>query len=188
MPERKLAWSSWNYITESPFPPSKTTTNISKVCLTYYMNKLQHIPENKYGHVLVTLNPLVPPDPRLVQGIWEYSHPLCNSAAIRSQALLHEIQNTRGISYCGAWTKYGFHEDGFSSGLAVAVNHLGADRPFKFVDSTFSRGKKPVLKWKNYAAILVVQLIQLLIVMVSALSAKLWTTLDHRIAQRRKVV
>jgi hypothetical protein len=59
--------------------------------------------------------------------------------------LLPQIQNTRGISYCGAWTKYGFHEDGFSSGLKVAQEHLGATLPFKFKDSTFSRGKKPVL-------------------------------------------
>lgn len=141
MPRSRKAWSAWNYITES----SATSSNVDQVCLTYNMNFLQHLPEEVFGHVLVTLNPLHLPDPESVQGRYTYSHPLYNSAAIRSQGLLHRIQNTRGISYCGAWTKYGFHEDGFSSGLKVAQEHLGATLPFKFRDSTFSRGKRPVL-------------------------------------------
>jgi predicted NAD/FAD-binding protein len=141
MPKSRKAWAAWNYITES----STTSSNVDQVCLTYNMNILQHLPEETFGHVLVTLNPLHLPHPELVQGRYTYSHPLYNSAAIRSQRLLPQIQNTRGISYCGAWTKYGFHEDGFSSGLKVAQEHLGATLPFKFKDSTFSRGKKPVL-------------------------------------------
>ena len=188
MPRRRIAWSSWNYMTESPFPPSSKTTNISKVCLTYWMNLLQHIPESDFGQILVTLNPLSPPDPRLVQGIWEYSHPMYNAAAIRSQALLPKIQNTRGISYCGAWTKYGFHEDGFSSGLSAAVNHLGAELPFEFVDSTFSRGRKPILTWKNHLLRFLIQVIQFLIVASSILAGRLWQTLDRRVAAKRKVV
>ncbi|KAH8687700.1 hypothetical protein BGZ60DRAFT_363932 [Tricladium varicosporioides] len=141
MPKLRSAWSSWNYITES----SAASTNVDQVCLTYNMNILQHIPEETFGHVLVTLNPLHLPDPEYVQGRYTYSHPLYNAKSIHSQSLLPRIQNTRGISYCGAWTKYGFHEDGFSSGLKVAQDHLGAQLPFKFVDSTFSRGKRPVL-------------------------------------------
>jgi len=97
------------------------------------------------------------------------------------------IQNTRGISYCGAWTKYGFHEDGFSSGLSAAVNHLGAELPFEFVDSTFSRGRIPTLTWKNYLVRLLIQVVQLLLVAISIFVDKLWQTLDRRIAARRKV-
>ncbi len=186
MPKRRVAWSAWNYITESPFPPSPSTTNISKMCLTYWMNLLQHIPEKQFGDVLVTLNPLSPPDPRLVQGIWEYAHPLYNAEAIGSQALLPAIQNKRGISYCGAWTKYGFHEDGFSSGLAVAINHLGAKLPFEFVDSTFSRGRKPVLTWRDQLLRIVIQLIQLVIVVVAWISGRAWAALDGRITAMRK--
>ncbi|KAK5551754.1 hypothetical protein LTR46_010349 [Exophiala xenobiotica] len=185
MPKRRLAWSAWNYITESPFPPTRSQ-NISKVCLTYWMNLLQHIPEDKFGTVLVTLNPLNMPDPRSAQGIWEYSHPLYNAAAIRSQKLLPRIQNTRNISYCGAWSKYGFHEDGFSSGLSVAVNHLGARLPFEFVDSTFARGRRPQLTMKNHllrSAILATQIAMLLV-------GKAWGVLiaivDRGIASRRK--
>ena len=39
------------------------------------MNNLQHISENDFGPVLVTLNPLVPPRQHLTRGTWEYTHP-----------------------------------------------------------------------------------------------------------------
>lgn len=186
MPRRRVAWSSWNYITESPFPPTGEG-NISKVCLTYCMNILQHIPEKKHGPVLVTLNPLNMPDPRLAHGIWEYSHPLYNSVAIRSQKLLPKIQNSRNISFCGAWTKYGFHEDGFSSGLAVAMNHLGAELPFDFVDSTFSRGRRPVLTLKNRIVRMVVSLIQTCILLAVSMMNRISFAIDEKVARSRKL-
>lgn len=134
------------------------------------MNLLQHIPMSKFGPVLVTLNPITPPDPNLTQGTYSYAHPLYNPTAIRSQKLLPRIQNTRGISYAGAWTKYGFHEDGFSSGLKVAVEHLGAKLPFEFVDSTFSRGGTPELGWRDYVVRMFVLLVQLLVNMVERMT------------------
>ncbi|KAL8765863.1 MAG: hypothetical protein Q9194_006435 [Teloschistes cf. exilis] len=161
MPRRKIAWSSWNYITRTPSSSSSSTP--SSVCLTYNMNILQHIPRLVYGDVLVTLNPLHRPDPALTQGTWTYHHPQYNSEAIRCQKMLPSIQNTRGISYCGAWTKYGFHEDGFSSGLKVAVEHLGARLPFEFTDSTFSRGRRPVLGWRDHIVRILVLVVQILI-------------------------
>ena len=186
MPRRRVAWSSWNYITESPFPPTGDG-NISKVCLTYWMNLLQHIPEKKYGPILVTLNPLSMPDPRLAKGIWEYSHPLYNSAAIRSQKLLPNIQNTRSISYCGAWTKYGFHEDGFSSGIAAAMNHLGAELPFEFVDSTFSRGRRPVITLKNHLVRLFLLTIHIVILFIERLMMRAYSSIENTISRRRKL-
>jgi len=165
MPKSRGAWSSWNYITRS----SKRSANIDQVCLTYNMNVLQHISESVFGNVLVTLNPLHPPDQKYVQGLYSYAHPLYNAAAIRSQSLLPRIQNTRGISYCGAWTKYGFHEDAFSSGLKAAQDHLGAKLPFKFKDSTFSRGQRPVLGVKDLALRLMIIVIQLLIMLFERL-------------------
>jgi len=162
MPRSRKAWSSWNYITES----SPTSSNVDQVCLTYNMNILQHIPEKTFGNVLVTLNPLHLPDPEFVQGRYTYSHPLYNATSIRSQSLLPRIQNTRGISYCGAWTKYGFHEDGFSSGLKVAQDHLGAQLPFKFTDSTFSRGRRPVLGIADLALRVWINFVQIFIAVI----------------------
>ncbi|KUJ18213.1 FAD/NAD(P)-binding domain-containing protein [Mollisia scopiformis] len=162
MPRSRKAWSSWNYITKS----TGYSNNVDQVCLTYNMNILQHIQPETFGDVLVTLNPLHEPDPALVQGRYSYSHPLYNAQSIRSQSLLPRIQNTRGISYCGAWTKYGFHEDGFSSGIKVAQDHLGAQLPFKFRDSTFSRGKRPVLGLADLLLRALIMLIQLFIVII----------------------
>ncbi|KAI9681362.1 MAG: hypothetical protein M1817_002645 [Caeruleum heppii] len=162
MPRRRLAWSAWNYVTTS----TATTSNISQVCLTYNMNILQHIPRSLFGDVLVTLNPLHPPSKALTQGSYVYAHPLYNNAAIRSQALLPRIQNRRGVSYAGAWTKYGFHEDGFSSGLKVAIESLGAELPFEFVDSTYSRGRRPVLGWRDWVVRVLVWGVQGMIVVL----------------------
>lgn len=163
MPKSRKAWSSWNYMTKSN-PYGKG--DIDQVCLTYNMNILQHLPEEVFGHVLVTLNPLHLPPPDLVQGRYTYSHPLYNATSIKSQSLLPQIQNKRGISYCGAWTKYGFHEDGFSSGLKVAQDHLGAKIPFQFRDSTYSRGRQPVLKTADLALRLWISWVQLFIVLL----------------------
>lgn len=158
MPECRKAWSSWNYLTLSS--PLTGRGNIDQVSLTYNMNMLQHIPRGIFGDVLVTLNPLHDPDPSTVQGRYSYAHPLYNPATIRAQDMLPEIQNTRGVSYAGAWTKYGFHEDGFSSGLQVAMEHLGARLPFEFRDSTFSRGKKPKLGIGDWLLRILIMLIQ----------------------------
>ncbi|KAI9804804.1 MAG: hypothetical protein M1825_001172 [Sarcosagium campestre] len=181
MPIRTQTWSSWNYMTRSsPSTASRSTSSnstttrassthdIDQVSLTYSMNILQHIPSARFGPVLVTLNPLQPPSPALTQGEWTYAHPLYNARAIAAQRQLHRVQNTRGISYCGAWTKYGFHEDGFTSGLTVAVNHLGASLPFDLVDSTFARGARPaVLGWRDRLVRLVISLVHLWIVLLA---------------------
>ncbi|KJR83891.1 uncharacterized protein SPSK_00256 [Sporothrix schenckii 1099-18] len=142
LPVSRKAWASWNYLSHTS-PTRQENTVVDRVSLTYNMNVLQHIPREIFGHVLVTLNPPSEPDSSTVQGRYRYKHPLFTVAAVRAQRLLPRIQNTRGISYAGAWTKYGFHEDGFSSGLAVAAQHLGATVPFDFVDSTYSRGRSP---------------------------------------------
>ncbi|KAK3623897.1 hypothetical protein LTR56_021353 [Elasticomyces elasticus] len=147
MPIRRKCWTAWNYLISST--PTKDSTPAG-VSLTYCMNILQHLSERKYGPILVTMNPEHPPDPRLTQGKFIYRHPLYTAESVRAQKRLESIQNTRGVSYCGAWTKYGFHEDGFSSGLKVAIEHLGAELPFDFVDSTYSRGHKPELDWRDY--------------------------------------
>ncbi|KAI1473983.1 FAD/NAD(P)-binding domain-containing protein [Daldinia eschscholtzii] len=161
MPRRQNSWCAWNYLTMSP---PWTGKDIDRVSLTYNMNILQHIPREPFGDVLVTLNPIQEPKPETVQGRYSYSHPLYNAAAIRAQQALPSIQNTRGISYAGAWTKYGFHEDGFSSGLYVAQAHLGARLPFHFVDSTYSRGRQPKLGIIDLFVRVVILLIQVFVI------------------------
>ena len=55
------------------------------------------------------------------------------------------IQNVRGISFAGAWMRYGFHEDGFTTGLRAATGiiqnapHLESKHPPSFVLSTLDQ-------------------------------------------------
>ncbi|KAH9851833.1 FAD/NAD(P)-binding domain-containing protein [Lenzites betulinus] len=135
MPVSRLAWSCWNYLTTSVRDSAgRYLPNINQVSLTLidcvyplipyatdWMNELQHLSPEKHGTVLVTLNPPFDPAPELVMGRYKYDHPILSLEAIRAQSELPSIQRTRGISYAGAWLKYGFHEDGFTSGLRAAA-------------------------------------------------------------------
>ncbi|KAF2154097.1 FAD/NAD(P)-binding domain-containing protein [Myriangium duriaei CBS 260.36] len=163
MPRRRQAWTAWNYLTTST--PSRLS-HPAGVSLTYDMNLLQHLPENKFGNVLVTLNPPHPPEAHKTQGKYIYHHPLYTPQAVRAQSELSEIQNIEGLSYAGAWTKYGFHEDGFSSGLKVAIEHLGAELPFEFKDSTFSRGTRPHLGFADQVVRRIISIIHKLLLVL----------------------
>ncbi len=87
------------------------------------MNRLQGIDDDK--PLFVSLNPPFEPDPELTFGKYMCEHPQYNAAAFAAQKRLGEIQGRRHTWFCGAWTGYGFHEDGLRSGLAVA-EALGA--------------------------------------------------------------
>ncbi|EJT70400.1 amine oxidase [Gaeumannomyces tritici R3-111a-1] len=173
MPANRKAWSAWNYMTVSA--PEAGRRNIDKVSLTYNMNALQHIPREHFGNVLVTLNPLHEPDPATVQGRFEYAHPLFTPSSVRAQELLHHIQNRRAVSYAGAWTKYGFHEDGFSSGLKVAVEHLGAKLPIKFKDSTNARGQQPRLGMGDLVVRVSVLAVQVVVIDTLRGISRMWS-------------
>lgn len=43
--------------------------------------------------------------------------------AVKNQHLIPKIQGTRSISYAGAYLNFGFHEDGFTSGLLAATRY-----------------------------------------------------------------
>ncbi|KAJ7454077.1 amine oxidase [Mycena galericulata] len=149
MPQSRLAWSCWNYLTQSVLDSQgRRKANSDQVSLTYGMNDLQHIPETKYGPVLVTLNPPFEPRDGTVAGRYRYDHPVLDAQAVRAQKLMPTIQRTRGISYAGAYLKYGFHEDGFASGLDAARHLLSpsatAALPFE-IDLEVDR--RPASAW-----------------------------------------
>ncbi|PJE80048.1 hypothetical protein CI610_00987 [invertebrate metagenome] len=110
MPRKKQIWSSWNYLSDKK-------KQQQKLCVTYWMNQLQHI---KKVPLFVTLNPIKQPQSELVHGAFHYSHPLFTIPAINAQKELWQYQGKRRTWYCGAWMGYGFHEDGLQSGLRVA--------------------------------------------------------------------
>ncbi|MFZ6815951.1 NAD(P)/FAD-dependent oxidoreductase [Undibacterium sp. Rencai35W] len=110
LPEKKKAWSAWNYQSESG--------NEAKVCVHYLINQLQPLPFST--PVIVSLNPIDAPAPSSVLASFDYAHPVFDQKAIAAQNRLHQIQGNNGVWFAGAWTGYGFHEDGLKSGLAVA--------------------------------------------------------------------
>lgn len=118
MPVRRPAYAAWNYLARTG-PDGK----VNEVALTYWMNLLQSIPEAAHGPVLVTLNPPFAPDPAKTVATYEYEHPQFTTASVAAQAYLPGIQHRpeRRLSFAGAWTKYGFHEDGWRSGLLAAA-------------------------------------------------------------------
>ncbi len=112
MPRRRAVWSSWNYLARDREDLRR------EVSLTYWMNRLQNLatPEP----LLVTLNPLLEPDPGRVLLEKTYRHPCYDAAMIEAQLLLPTIQGVDRTWFCGAWTGHGFHEDGIASAVTVA--------------------------------------------------------------------
>ena len=55
-----------------------------------------------------------------ILGTFDYAHPVFDLAAIQAQKELAGLQGAQHSYFCGAWTGYGFHEDGLKSGLQAA--------------------------------------------------------------------
>ena len=125
LPTRRAAWSAWNY--ESAATDRPGAAGNDRVCLHYLLNQLQPLPWR--NPVIVSLNPIREPDARCVLREFDYAHPVFDIAAIAAQRRLPEIQGRRRTWFCGAWTGYGFHEDGLASGLAVADALMRAEPP-----------------------------------------------------------
>lgn len=123
MPKRRDAWASWNFLRWKRQTPAD-----NDVAVTYWMNRLQGIENDK--PLFVTLNPPFEPLPHLTFGRYTCAHPQYTSDAFVAQKRLLEIQGHRRTWFCGAWTGYGFHEDGLRSGIAVA-EALGAEVPWR---------------------------------------------------------
>jgi hypothetical protein len=123
MPKRRGAWASWNFLRWQ-----REGTAENDVAVTYWMNRLQGIDNDK--PLFVSLNPPFAPAAALTFGKFMCEHPQYDAAAFAAQKRLGEIQGRRHTWFCGAWTGYGFHEDGLRSGLEVA-EAMGATVPWR---------------------------------------------------------
>ena len=119
MPKKKLAWAAWNY-ERAP----DLGLESSRVCLHYWINRLQPLPFSE--DVVVSLNPVRGIDPSKVLGEYDYAHPVFDLAAIKAQSQLPSLQGQQNTWYAGAWMGYGFHEDGFKAGRDAALEILAA--------------------------------------------------------------
>jgi len=109
MPRRKRAWASWNYLL--PHSGRDTAT------LTYHMNRLQRLDSQQQYFVTLNSRELIGTD-RIVYET-RYEHPVFTAGAVAAQQRKHEIDGARRTFYCGAYWRYGFHEDGVLSALSA---------------------------------------------------------------------
>ncbi len=104
LPEKKIAWSAWNYLS------TKSSSGEDAVSVSYLINKLQPIPVRK--PVIVTLNPVTKIDSKKIFKVIDYEHPLFDKETILAQKAMKNIQGNNGFYFVGAWLRHGFHEDG----------------------------------------------------------------------------
>jgi uncharacterized protein len=114
LPRRERAWAAWNY--ERAMDAEQEREG---VCLHYLINRLQPLPWKT--PVVVSMNPLRPLARGKVLGEWNYQHPVFDEGAIAAQRQLPKIQGVSHLWFCGAWARYGFHEDGLMAGQSVAA-------------------------------------------------------------------
>jgi predicted NAD/FAD-binding protein len=110
MPRRRAAWASWNFHLMKE--PARTT-------LTYDMNRLQRLDASE-TNFLVTLNRRDEIDPGKILTSRSYTHPVFTNDGLRAQERWSEISGAERIHFCGAYWRWGFHEDGCWSGLRAA--------------------------------------------------------------------
>jgi predicted NAD/FAD-binding protein len=115
MPATRRCWAAWNYrIDAGPGGEVVPTTH-------YWMNRLQRVSERENYFVSLNSHDRVAPE-KVLRRI-EYEHPLFTLGAIAAQRelpALNRLSPDQTTYYAGAWFRYGFHEDGFTSGLDCA--------------------------------------------------------------------
>ena len=119
LPRRRAVWSAWNYLAG---PTADAPMSVS-----YLLNHLQPLPFKQ--PVIVTLNPQQEPAASSVLGRYEYEHPILDADTVVAQGQLAGIQGRARTWFCGAWTGYGFHEDGLASAIRVAAD-FGVSPPW----------------------------------------------------------
>ena len=110
LPRRRAAWSSWNYHLLAEAAGRST--------VTYHMNTLQSLPTAT--QLCVTLNRTEAIDPERVIATIPYAHPVFTPEGWAAQGRHAEISGVRRTHFCGAYWRWGFHEDGVVSALRVA--------------------------------------------------------------------
>jgi hypothetical protein len=123
MPKNRSAWTSWNYI-----GTTTASDDTKPVYVSYWLNRLQHLKHDK--DIFVSLNPSKPPAKDKILYRVDYTHPQYSTASVAAQREVAALQGENNTYFCGAWMGYGFHEDGFRSGIEVATNIAGVPVPW----------------------------------------------------------
>ena len=109
MPKKRLAWSSWNSI-----------SNGNQTCVTYWLNNLQNLKCEQ--NFFLTLNPISEINKKNIIKKINFTHPYFNSETLQYQKSLLSIQGKKRTWFCGSYFSYGFHEDGIKSAINLIEN------------------------------------------------------------------
>ena len=115
MPRCQRCWASWNYRIDAAADGAALPTT------HYWMNSLQGVSPKVNYFVSLNCHDRIAPE-KVLRRI-EYEHPLFDLPAIAAQKELpglNRLSSAQTTYYAGAWFKYGFHEDGFTSALECA--------------------------------------------------------------------
>ena len=112
MPIDKKMWASWNVIR------TETSNSTDHTYTTYNMNLLQSIESNT--KFLVTVSPEEPPNPSNILYETSFTHPVLSHTEQSKSKIIPMLNKSGRIKFCGAYTGYGFHEDGYKSGKEVS--------------------------------------------------------------------
>ena len=109
LPRRSSARASWNAFIAKE--------EKDHAVVTYDMNILQNLPTQE--PFCVSLNQHEKIETSLQHGEYTFEHPTYHPGRKSAQAMHNSFIQRKGISLCGAYWGYGFHEDGLSSALRV---------------------------------------------------------------------
>lgn len=107
LPHRSKVWASWNYRLPNSGEDAAT--------VTYHMNRLQSLAVAT--DICVTLNPHREIPQQRILAEMDYEHPVFTLDGVEAQGRQKEINGNNRSFFCGAYWRYGFHEDGVVSAL-----------------------------------------------------------------------
>lgn len=107
LPKTRRAWAAWNYL--------RRRDSDGRVSVTYNMNMLQGLQSTET--FCVTLNDTNNINPEKIIRRMQYQHPLFTAPGVDAQRRHREINGKHRTWYCGAYWRFGFHEDGVVSAL-----------------------------------------------------------------------
>ena len=160
MPKRKAAWASWNCLgksnlietamnslTKTVSSETKTTKmepqydRMRAVYVTYYLNRLQNLQTST--DIFVSLNPHIQPNPNKTYKKFVLAHPQFNQTTVDAREILEKNwQGKDNLWFAGAWSGYGFHEDGCRSGFHVSTCLSDTPLPWVLNISETSKSSK----------------------------------------------
>jgi predicted NAD/FAD-binding protein len=118
MPRRRRAWASWNF--------HLTGESATGTAVTYWMNNLQHLETER--DYFVTLNRRERIDRAKVIETIPYAHPTITRESVTARRRWAEISGRDRVHYCGAYWRWGFHEDGCWSAIRACDRLVAAER------------------------------------------------------------